>query len=101
MEVNAGQALGMEFLVTFQLVFTIFSVEEQRRREGAEPGNLAIGFSLSAGIFTAVRAVQICSSDTTCAIYLCLCVVLLQTVFPKTSCDCNEDFKENLFLISK
>ncbi|XP_012690431.1 aquaporin-4 [Clupea harengus] len=55
MEVNAGQALGMEFLVTFQLVFTIFSVEEQRRREGAEPGNLAIGFSLSAGIFTAGR----------------------------------------------
>ncbi|KAG5281887.1 hypothetical protein AALO_G00049900 [Alosa alosa] len=55
MEVNAGQALGMEMLATFQLVFTIFSVEDQRRREGAEPGNLAIGFSLSAGIFTAGR----------------------------------------------
>ncbi|XP_063063730.1 aquaporin-4 [Engraulis encrasicolus] len=55
MEVNAGQALGMEILATFQLVFTIFSVEDQRRREGAEPGNLAIGFSLSAGIFTAGR----------------------------------------------
>nr|QKE23183.1 aquaporin 14 [Tenualosa ilisha] len=54
-EVNAGQALGMEILATFQLVFTIFSVEDQRRREGAEPGNLAIGFSLSAGIFTAGR----------------------------------------------
>nr|QKE23182.1 aquaporin 14 [Sardina pilchardus] len=55
MEVNAGQALGMEMLATFQLVFTIFSVEDQRRQEGAEPGNLAIGFSLSAGIFTAGR----------------------------------------------
>ncbi|XP_076133111.1 aquaporin-4 [Alosa pseudoharengus] len=55
MEANAGQALGMEMLATFQLVFTIFSVEDQRRREGAEPGNLAIGFSLSAGIFTAGR----------------------------------------------
>ncbi|XP_061077041.1 aquaporin-4 [Conger conger] len=52
-EGNAGQALGMEALATFQLVFTIFSVEEQRRREGSEPGNLAIGFSLSAGILTA------------------------------------------------
>ncbi|XP_036388243.1 aquaporin-4 [Megalops cyprinoides] len=50
---NAGQALGMEALATFQLVFTIFSVEDQRRREGTEPGNLAIGFSLSAGVLTA------------------------------------------------
>ncbi|KAK1802024.1 hypothetical protein P4O66_022255 [Electrophorus voltai] len=54
-EVNAGQALGTEMLATFQLVFTIFSVEDQRRREGSEPGNLAIGCSLSAGIFTAGR----------------------------------------------
>lgn len=54
MEGNAGQALGMEVLVTFQLVFTIFSVEDQRTREEGEPGNLAIGCSLSAGIFTAV-----------------------------------------------
>ncbi|XP_053096900.1 aquaporin-4 isoform X2 [Pangasianodon hypophthalmus] len=55
MEGNAGQALGMEVLVTFQLVFTIFSVEDQRKREDYEPGNLAIGCSLSAGIFTAGR----------------------------------------------
>ncbi|XP_030623301.1 aquaporin-4 [Chanos chanos] len=55
LEVNAGQALGMEILATFQLVFTIFSVDDQRRRESNEPGNLAIGFSLSAGIFTAGR----------------------------------------------
>ncbi|KAJ8366896.1 hypothetical protein AAFF_G00338330 [Aldrovandia affinis] len=54
-EGNAGQALGMEALATFQLVFTIFSVEEQRRREGAEPGNLAIGFSLGAGVLFAGR----------------------------------------------
>uniref|UniRef100_A0A8C4SXJ1 Aquaporin-4-like n=1 Tax=Erpetoichthys calabaricus TaxID=27687 RepID=A0A8C4SXJ1_ERPCA len=51
-ESNAGQALGMEVLATFQLVFTIFSVEDHRRREVGEPGNLAIGFSLSAGILT-------------------------------------------------
>ncbi|XP_066526522.1 aquaporin-4 [Hoplias malabaricus] len=55
LEVNAGQALGTEILATFQLVFTIFSVEDQRRREGNEPGNLAIGCSLSTGIFTAGR----------------------------------------------
>ncbi|XP_047662791.1 aquaporin-4 isoform X2 [Tachysurus fulvidraco] len=55
MEGNAGQALGMEILVTFQLVFTIFSVEDQRKSEECEPGNLAIGCSLSAGIFTAGR----------------------------------------------
>ncbi|KAI1890209.1 hypothetical protein AGOR_G00151320 [Albula goreensis] len=54
-EGNAGQAVGMEALATFQLVFTIFSVEEQRRREGAEPGNLAIGFSVVAGVLTAGR----------------------------------------------
>ncbi|KAG2467861.1 AQP4 protein, partial [Polypterus senegalus] len=54
-ESNAGQALGMEVLATFQLVFTIFSVEDHKRREVGEPGNLAIGFSLSAGILTAVR----------------------------------------------
>ncbi|MBN3291929.1 AQP4 protein, partial [Polypterus senegalus] len=53
-ESNAGQALGMEVLATFQLVFTIFSVEDHKRREVGEPGNLAIGFSLSAGILTAV-----------------------------------------------
>lgn len=46
--------MGMEVLVTFQLVLTIFSVEDQRKREEYEPGNLAIGCSLSAGIFTAV-----------------------------------------------
>nr|QKE23179.1 aquaporin 14 [Pygocentrus nattereri] len=55
MEVNAGQALGIEMLATFQLVFTIFSVEDLRRREGSEPGNLAIGCSVSVGIFTAGR----------------------------------------------
>nr|QKE23188.1 aquaporin 14 [Arapaima gigas] len=52
---NAGQALAGELLATFQLVFTIFSVEEQRKREGSEPGNLAIGFSLSAGVLAAGR----------------------------------------------
>ncbi|XP_062871928.1 aquaporin-4 [Trichomycterus rosablanca] len=52
-EVNAGQALVMEILATFQLVFTIFSVEEQQRKEGFHPGNLATGCSLTAGLFTA------------------------------------------------
>ncbi|KAM6977609.1 aquaporin-4 [Aplochiton taeniatus] len=54
-EANAAQALGMEVLSTFQLVFTVFSVEDQRRRESTEPTNLAIGFSLSAGILTSAR----------------------------------------------
>ncbi|XP_064408439.1 aquaporin-4 [Latimeria chalumnae] len=50
---NAGQALGMEIFSTFQLVFTIFAVEDHRRREVGEPGSLAIGFSLVAGILAA------------------------------------------------
>ncbi|MBN3301721.1 AQP4 protein, partial [Amia calva] len=54
-EGNAGQALGMEVLATFQLVFTIFSVEDHRRREGSDQGSLAIGFSLSVGVLTAAH----------------------------------------------
>uniref|UniRef100_A0A452GSN4 Aquaporin 14 n=1 Tax=Gopherus agassizii TaxID=38772 RepID=A0A452GSN4_9SAUR len=46
---NAGQALAMETFSTFQLVFTIFAVEDQRRRGAGEPGGLAIGFSVTAG----------------------------------------------------
>ncbi|KAJ1160454.1 hypothetical protein NDU88_000956 [Pleurodeles waltl] len=51
---NAGQALVLEVFSTFQLAFTIFAVEDHRRREVAEPGPLAIGFSLTAGALTAV-----------------------------------------------
>ncbi|AWP10242.1 putative aquaporin-4-like, partial [Scophthalmus maximus] len=50
MELNAAQALGVELLCTFQMVFTIFSVEDQRRRESPEPGNLAIGLAHTAGV---------------------------------------------------
>ena len=51
---NAAQALGMEVLCTFSMVFTIFSVEEQRRRESTEPGNLGIGLAHTAGVMIAV-----------------------------------------------
>nr|XP_015199546.1 PREDICTED: aquaporin-4-like isoform X1 [Lepisosteus oculatus] len=54
-EANAGQALAMEVLATFQLVFTIFSAEERRQRDGGDPGSWAVGFSLSAGVLTAAR----------------------------------------------
>ncbi|XP_053173086.1 aquaporin-4 [Scomber japonicus] len=54
-ELNAAQALGIEVLCTFQLVFTVFSVEDQRRRENPEPGNLAIGFAHSAGVLIGAR----------------------------------------------
>ncbi|XP_051518854.1 aquaporin-4-like [Xyrauchen texanus] len=54
-EMNAGQALGMEMLATFVLGFTVFSVEDQRRRECSEPGNLAIGFAVTTAIFIAGR----------------------------------------------
>uniref|UniRef100_UPI0037E84022 aquaporin-4 n=1 Tax=Semicossyphus pulcher TaxID=241346 RepID=UPI0037E84022 len=54
-ELNAAQALGIEVLCTFQLVFTVFSVEAQRRRESPEPGNLAIGFAHSAGVLIGAR----------------------------------------------
>nr|QKE23197.1 aquaporin 14 [Chiloscyllium punctatum] len=47
---NAGQALAMEIFATFQLVFTIFAVDDHRRREVREPGSLAIALSLTAGI---------------------------------------------------
>lgn len=55
LQLNAAQALGVEVLCTFQMVFTVFSVEEQRRRENPEPGNLAIGFAHSAGVLLGVR----------------------------------------------
>lgn len=58
MQLNAAQALGVEVLCTFQMVFTVFSVEEQRRRENPEPGNLAIGFAHSAGVLLGVRSPQ-------------------------------------------
>ncbi|MEQ2162286.1 hypothetical protein GOODEAATRI_018182 [Goodea atripinnis] len=53
-DLNAAQALSIEVLCTFQMVFTVFSVEEQRRRESVEPGNLAIGFAHSAGVLIGV-----------------------------------------------
>ncbi|XP_071368835.1 aquaporin-4 [Centroberyx affinis] len=55
LEMNAAQALGMEMLCTFQMVFTVFSVEDQRRRECTEPANLAIGFAHIAGVLIAGR----------------------------------------------
>nr|QKE23016.1 aquaporin 14 [Morone saxatilis]QKE23018.1 aquaporin 14 [Dicentrarchus labrax] len=54
-ELNAAQALGIEVLCTFQMVFTVFSVEDQRRRESPEPGNLAIGLAHTAGVLIGVR----------------------------------------------
>lgn len=61
---NAGQALGMEMLATFVLGFTVFSVEDQRRREINEPGNLAIGFAVTTAIFIAVSLCKcVCALD--------------------------------------
>ncbi|XP_077571508.1 aquaporin AQPAe.a isoform X1 [Stigmatopora nigra] len=54
-DLNAAQALGIEVLCTFQLVFTVFSVEAQRRRESPEPGNLAIGLAHTAGVMIGAR----------------------------------------------
>lgn len=55
LQLNPAQALGIEILCTFQMVFTVFSVEDQRRRESPEPGNLAIGLAHSAGVLIGVR----------------------------------------------
>ncbi|XP_034393648.1 aquaporin-4 [Cyclopterus lumpus] len=54
-EVNAAQALGIEVLCTFQMVFTVFSVEDHRRRESSEPGHLAIGLAHTAGVLIGAR----------------------------------------------
>ncbi|KAM7405001.1 hypothetical protein PAMP_012292 [Pampus punctatissimus] len=54
-DLNAAQALGIEVLCTFQMVFTVFSVEDQRRRESPEPGNLAIGLAHTAGVLIGAR----------------------------------------------
>nr|QKE23072.1 aquaporin 14 [Salarias fasciatus] len=54
-ELNAAQALGIEVLCTFQMVFTIFSVDDQRRRDSPEPGNLAIGLAHTAGVLIGAR----------------------------------------------
>ncbi|KAG7264924.1 hypothetical protein CRUP_012103 [Coryphaenoides rupestris] len=51
---NAAQAVGMEVLCTFSMVFTIFAVEEQRRRDCTEPGNLGIGLAHTASVMMAV-----------------------------------------------
>ncbi|XP_068123669.1 aquaporin-4-like [Hyperolius riggenbachi] len=50
---NAGQAMVMEVLSTFQLAFTIFAVDDRRRRDVTEPGSVAIGFSVIAGALAA------------------------------------------------
>ncbi|TKS77827.1 Aquaporin-4 [Collichthys lucidus] len=54
-QLNAAQAVGIEVLCTFQMVFTVFSVEDQRRRECTEPGNLAIGLAHTAGVLIGAR----------------------------------------------
>nr|QKE23062.1 aquaporin 14 [Amphilophus citrinellus] len=55
LELNAAKALCIEVLCTFQMVFTVFSVEDQRRRESPEPGNLAIGLAHTAGVLIGAR----------------------------------------------
>lgn len=55
LELNAGQALGIEVLCTFQMVFTVFTVCDQKRRDYIEPGNLAIGLAHSTGVLLGVR----------------------------------------------
>nr|QKE23096.1 aquaporin 14 [Scartelaos histophorus] len=55
LELNAAQALCVEMLCTFQMVFTVFSAEDQRRRDSPEPGNLAVGFSHTAGVLIGAR----------------------------------------------
>ncbi|XP_056279939.1 aquaporin-4 [Pseudoliparis swirei] len=54
-EVNAAQAVGIEVLCTFQMVFTVFSVEDHRRRESSEPGYLAVGLAHTAGVLIGAR----------------------------------------------
>ena len=53
-DVNAAQAVGVEVLCTFSMVFAIFSVEEQRRRESTEPSHLGIGLAHTAAVFIGV-----------------------------------------------
>ncbi|XP_053561485.1 aquaporin-4-like [Bombina bombina] len=53
-EGNAGQALAMEIFATFQMAFTIFAADDNRRRDISEPKSLAIGFSVTAGALAAV-----------------------------------------------
>ncbi|XP_076022374.1 aquaporin [Genypterus blacodes] len=54
-ELNAAQAVGMEVLCTFQMVFTVLSVQDQQRRKSPEPANLAIGFAHVSAILIAAR----------------------------------------------
>ncbi|XP_068937423.1 aquaporin-2-like [Petaurus breviceps papuanus] len=51
---HAGQALGMEFFSTFQLILTVFAVtDQQQQRETSGLGSLAVGFSVTAGTLAA------------------------------------------------
>nr|QKE23127.1 aquaporin 14 [Macrourus berglax] len=52
---NAAQAVGMEVLCTFSMVFTIHAVQEQRQRDCTEPGHLGIGLAHTASVMMASR----------------------------------------------
>ncbi|TNN73097.1 Lens fiber major intrinsic protein [Liparis tanakae] len=55
MEVNAAQAVGIEVLCTFQMAFTVFSMEDHRRRESSEPGHMVIGLAHTTGVLIGAR----------------------------------------------
>ncbi|XP_027710792.1 aquaporin-4-like [Vombatus ursinus] len=57
---HAGQALGIEFFSTFQLILTVFAVtDQQQQRETGGLGSLAVGFSVTAGTLAAYESCQV------------------------------------------
>ena len=60
-DITVGQGFLVEFVCTSQLVFTVFSTTDYRRKDTRIPAALAIGVSVAIGLLVAVSHNKVCS----------------------------------------